>query len=131
MVAGEYIGSQAVVKVPEECCKKGKSNKTEVAAATALVKACEPEVEYKCAEGTCTKKISTPVPTGNGAMESKDGETEATADDKEDICQVGIDKKDDSLKTQCKPSETKDEVKYDEAEEICYRETSKTFFDGT
>ena len=131
MVAGEYIGSQAVIKVPEDCCNKGKSHKTELAVATTLVKACEPQVEYKCAEGKCTKNISTAVPAGEGAMESKDGEVEATPEDKEAICQEGIEKKDASLKTQCKPAESKEEFKWDEAEEICYRESSTNYFDGT
>ena len=127
---GDFVSTDAEIFESDRCCERGIATDTTPASlAESLVMACEPEIEYNCDADPCTKTTRTPTANGEGATD--DVTINLTADDNEEVCQVGIELEDPSLRTQCRAPDTVTEVKYDEDQNACFNEVTQTFYDGT
>ena len=103
---------------------------TEAGAAMTLVGACPEIVTYTCEGDACTRV--TTLTNGNGEGSTRDMLPEPiTEDEKEAVCEAGIRDVDDSLKSQCRPTEETATEKWDATNEVCYSEVRRDFFDGT
>ena len=112
------------------CCDKGKSADTEPGAAMTLVGACPQVVTYTCVGDACTSV--TTLFDANGEGNTTDTMPEPiTEDEKEAVCDAGINNQDDSLKSQCRLTEETVTDVWDALNEVCFSETKRVFFDGT